>query len=45
MSAHGRSEALALPQGDGAQRQGGTTGAHSRSEGLIPERAAWRASQ
>jgi hypothetical protein len=40
MSAHGRSEALAPPWGDGAQRQGGTMSAHGRSEALIPERAA-----
>jgi hypothetical protein len=43
MSAHGRSEALAPPSGDGAQRQGGTTTAHGCSEALIPERAARRA--
>jgi hypothetical protein len=42
MSAHGRSEALAPPRGDGAQRQGGTMSAHVRSEALIPERSARR---
>ena len=42
MSAHGCSEALAPPWGDGAQRQGGTMSAHGRSEALIPERAASR---
>jgi hypothetical protein len=36
MSAHGRSEALSPPWGDGAQRQGGTISAHGRSEALIP---------
>jgi hypothetical protein len=42
MSAHGRPEALIPPQGDGAQRRGGTIGAHGRPEALIPARAARR---
>jgi hypothetical protein len=32
MSAHGRSEALIPPWGDGAQRQGGALIAHGRSD-------------
>jgi hypothetical protein len=40
MSAHGRSEALIPPWGDGAQRQGVTISAHGRSEALVPERIA-----
>ena len=42
MSAHGRSEALIPPWGDGAQRHGGMMTAHGRSEAHIPERAARR---
>jgi len=45
MSAHGRSEALAPPWGDGTQCQGGATSAHGRSEALIPERAVPRVVQ
>jgi hypothetical protein len=40
MSAHGRSETLIPPWGDGAQRQGGTISAHGHSEALNPERVA-----
>jgi hypothetical protein len=45
MSAPGRSEALAPPWGDGAQRQGGTMSAPGRSEAIIPKRATRRVAQ
>ena len=36
MTAHGRSEAVIPPWGDGPQGKGGDTTAHGRSEAVIP---------
>jgi hypothetical protein len=40
MIAHGRSEAVIPPRGDGAQRQGGDMSTHGRSEVRFPQRMA-----